>query len=333
MSDEQCRQVDYVPIDYDHWVQIIEDMEKAGILYVVLTGGEPLLYPCFEQLYLLLSKKGFMVTLKTNGYFVEKYRSLFTQFPPYHVYISIYGWSNQTYAAVTGMRNGFDEVIRAINFFSELKVPMHTTFVALQNNYFDKVGYDEFRQNGPPGIKWCVLTDIYPHVVNPCFSKALSYRLTPAERVAWESTFPFDMEQYRAVVKQLNTLRESVSENDLFEPGSGERNIKHCLDAQNSCFIGCDGKMRFCAMSRYCHAEPLSNGVINAWNKLRQLEDDVYLEPAKCSRCRIKSYCALSCPARCAVENSKDVPPEYVCEYAIMKWLFLTIMQAGKNGG
>ena len=36
----------------DEWLDIAEEMRKAGTLFLLLTGGEPLLYPDFKQLYL-----------------------------------------------------------------------------------------------------------------------------------------------------------------------------------------------------------------------------------------------------------------------------------------
>ena len=38
----------------DEWLDIAEKMRKAGTLFLLLTGGEPLLYPDFKQLYLKL---------------------------------------------------------------------------------------------------------------------------------------------------------------------------------------------------------------------------------------------------------------------------------------
>ena len=38
----------------EDWMRITEEMQKAGVVFMLLTGGEPLLYPGFRELYLKL---------------------------------------------------------------------------------------------------------------------------------------------------------------------------------------------------------------------------------------------------------------------------------------
>ena len=47
----------------DEWLQAAEEMRNAGTLFLLLTGGEPLLYPEFKQLYLKLKDLGFVIPL------------------------------------------------------------------------------------------------------------------------------------------------------------------------------------------------------------------------------------------------------------------------------
>ena len=42
-------------------------MARAGVLFLLLTGGEPLLVPGFKELYLALKAEGMVLTLNTNG--------------------------------------------------------------------------------------------------------------------------------------------------------------------------------------------------------------------------------------------------------------------------
>ena len=38
----------------DEWILLAQQMQKAGTLFLLLTGGEPLLFPDFKTLYLEL---------------------------------------------------------------------------------------------------------------------------------------------------------------------------------------------------------------------------------------------------------------------------------------
>lgn len=42
----------------DEWLEIGRQMKDAGVLFLLLTGGEPFLYPDFRRLYLELRKWG-----------------------------------------------------------------------------------------------------------------------------------------------------------------------------------------------------------------------------------------------------------------------------------
>ncbi len=56
----------------DEWLQIAGQMKKAGTLFMLLTGGEPLLYPDFRKLYLGLKKLGMIITINTNGTLIDE---------------------------------------------------------------------------------------------------------------------------------------------------------------------------------------------------------------------------------------------------------------------
>ena len=42
----------------DEWLEIGRQMKEAGVLFLLLTGGEPLLFPDFKRMYLELRKMG-----------------------------------------------------------------------------------------------------------------------------------------------------------------------------------------------------------------------------------------------------------------------------------
>ena len=42
-----------------------------GTLFILLTGGEPMLYPHFKELYTRLREMGFILTLNTNGTLID----------------------------------------------------------------------------------------------------------------------------------------------------------------------------------------------------------------------------------------------------------------------
>ena len=56
----------------DEWLALADQMKEAGTLFVLLTGGEPLLYPGFREVYLGLRKMGMILTVNTNGTLLDE---------------------------------------------------------------------------------------------------------------------------------------------------------------------------------------------------------------------------------------------------------------------
>lgn len=56
----------------EQWVEIAKEAHDAGMLYLLLTGGEPLLWPDFWVLYEQLIRMGFLVSINTNGSLIDE---------------------------------------------------------------------------------------------------------------------------------------------------------------------------------------------------------------------------------------------------------------------
>lgn len=96
------------------WIELIEQTIELGTYEVTLTGGEALLHPDFDEIFLFLEKKNVNITLKSNGLLLDDTRVAFLQ--EHYVsgiQISLYGSDNDSYEAVTGQRV-FNDVLNAI---------------------------------------------------------------------------------------------------------------------------------------------------------------------------------------------------------------------------
>ncbi len=60
MSREEMEEVGRLRT-MEEWTKTAEDMMRAGTLFVLLTGGEPLLYPHFRELYQKLRELGMII--------------------------------------------------------------------------------------------------------------------------------------------------------------------------------------------------------------------------------------------------------------------------------
>mgnify|MGYP002237461816 CR=1 FL=1 len=56
----------------EEWIKLAHQMKDAGTLFLLLTGGEPLLFPGFKEVYIELQKMGMILTINTNGTLIDE---------------------------------------------------------------------------------------------------------------------------------------------------------------------------------------------------------------------------------------------------------------------
>ena len=82
----------------DEWISLGQEMAKAGVLFLLLTGGEPLLFPDFRKLYTELKKMGIILTINTNGTLLdEDWADFFAAHKPRRINITLYGATDDAY--------------------------------------------------------------------------------------------------------------------------------------------------------------------------------------------------------------------------------------------
>ncbi|MGN0479535.1 MAG: radical SAM protein, partial [Hominenteromicrobium sp.] len=97
----------------DEWLKIADEAVQEGLLFLLLTGGEPLLYPEFPRLYAALAQKGIILSVNTNGTLIdEAYAELFSQYGCRRLNITLYGKDDATYAELCRNPKGFTQVMR-----------------------------------------------------------------------------------------------------------------------------------------------------------------------------------------------------------------------------
>ena len=104
----------------DEWITIGKQMVKSGVLFLLLTGGEPLLYPDFKKLYLELRKMGMILTINTNGTLIdEEWAAFFGKYKPRRINITLYGKDREAYEKLCHYPEGYNRTIRGVQMLKE----------------------------------------------------------------------------------------------------------------------------------------------------------------------------------------------------------------------
>ena len=93
------------------------------MLFLLLTGGEPFLYPEFRKLYMGLRKMGMILTINTNGTLIDEDLAAFLGAnKPRRVNITLYGTDEKAYAELCHYPGGFEKTMNGIRLLRKYGV-------------------------------------------------------------------------------------------------------------------------------------------------------------------------------------------------------------------
>ena len=317
MTDEQAAPYGRLRT-VEEWLDMAGQMRDAGVLNLILTGGECTTYPGFERLYEQLAQMGFRISIMTNaGAYTDSIREVFRRYPPSSAGITLYGGSNETYEAVTGDPKGFDRVVENIRFFQSIRVPVELNFTIIRQNIRDYPKVGELCQE--LGLSYTLITDITGHRHDASLSDALNSRLTPAERACVACYPPEEaaqaMEKARDLEKELVNFRVPEALEELPDPVSDS-----CIGSHTGCAIYWNGEMQTCiSLNGYQNVKPFEIGFEAAWAQLKARQNETFHRPDVCRVCNMAADCLHNCTGRrFEGTGSPHEPDSYTCQYTYL---------------
>lgn len=293
----------------DEWLSIAEQMQKAGTLFLLLTGGEPLIYPDFKKLYLGLKKLGFIITINTNGTLLnEEWADFFAENKPRRINITLYGSDDNAYKNLCNYPGGFEKTMNALKLLKERDVPAKISFSVTRAN----VAYLENIYRIGNELDVLVETNCYmmPALKERNLPISKQSRLEPEQAAAkrleimrYDRTPEMAYEYIDAVLKQ-------TEETDITHPDGIS-----CLAGNCGFTINWKGEMKPCVTFDEPAVSVFEVGFEEAWRQISQRTKEFRLNP-KCVNCNLRVVCP-TCVASAFLETgSYDGVPEYLCRYA-----------------
>lgn len=292
------------------WIALAEQMQKAGTLFVSLTGGEPLLYPDFKEVYLGLRSLGMIITINTNGTLIdEKWADFFAKNKPRRINITLYGADDEAYRKLCHYPNGFEKTLRGIWLLRTHGIDVKINGSIVKANHNDLRALVDFAKKLDTAV--VIETYMMPATRERTQPYNFQSRLKPEDAAArkleyiGETLYPEERkEQYKEMIKTVNDTpsREQI-------PGKME-----CQAGRVLFFINWQGYMRPCVMLTEPSIPVFEMEFNKAW---KQLQEGVakYRLSAMCHACTLRNICQTC--AACAYWETGDYQgtPEYMCRY------------------
>jgi len=138
-QDEQHRKRDQER-DTAAVMKSLGEWAEAGCLYLLITGGDPMMRKDFATVYRHARELGMLVTVFCDGILVtDPIIELFKEFPPRKVEVSIYGGTRETYETVTRVPGSHAAAWKGIRKLHEngIRIGLKTVLMTLNQHEQD----------------------------------------------------------------------------------------------------------------------------------------------------------------------------------------------------
>ncbi len=293
------------------WIQLAKEAYDAGMLFLLLTGGEIFYREDFREIYEEITQMGFIVSLYSNGSLInEKVINWLAKRPPSQIDITLYGASPETYKRVCGNANGFYKTLEGIKLLKDVGIEVQIRSTIIQENLADLEQMMEIAEGLE--LKLNIVDYISP---GREINNKDTGRLEPSQQAQllkrMDDYYSRTEPGYRT--EDLYEDKESYYEAlDCFKTFENQGPFP-CNSGKNSFFITWDGRMVPCPTLSRPYSEPLSQGFQKAW---KDLADKCLEVPTckTCEKCSLQENCS-ACPGRLLSETgSFEEPAPYLCE-------------------
>ncbi len=296
----------------EEWLKVGKQMQDAGVLFLLLTGGEPLLHPEFKDIYLALFKMGFFITINTNGTLIdEDMVAFFQKYKPRRINITLYGKDEDTYRNLCRNEYAYKKTINAIQLLKKagVQVQINISLVPeIRDQLLDL--YDIAHKLEVPAHTTGYMMPSQRERKRPFNQQS---RLEPRE-AARASMEALQMENNEvSFLKYVTEATESVDawEDDKYiypdTPG--------CYAGTCSFSIDWQGNLKPCTPISEPAVSVFDIDFLTAWNQIVNIARQFHL-PQECTKCRYRPTCQICRVSAFLETGSYEKAPEYMCNYA-----------------
>jgi radical SAM protein with 4Fe4S-binding SPASM domain len=306
MADREAANTE---LTFEEHCRILDELADAGCLWLLFSGGEIFARRDFLDIYTYAKKKGFLITLFTNGTMITpRIADYLAVWRPFSIEITLYGRTKATYERLTGIPGSYEKCLRGIQLLLDRKLPLALKSVAVTVNVHELYDMQAFADELGVSFK-------FDGMMNPridCSQSPLAVRLSPEDCVA------LDLDDERRVAEWKLVAKEYQGPAN---PPDRADELYHCGGGITSFAIDPQGGLSICVLSHVDKFDLRKGSVRDGWQGiLRQVRAKKITRPTKCTACELKSSLCGMCPANGELENhDAEAPVDFLCRVAHLR--------------
>lgn len=289
----------------EQWCRIIDQIVDEGCLWLLLTGGEPLIRPDFKAVYRHAKKKGLIITLFTNGTCIDqRVADFLADWRPCAIEITLYGRTEKTYEAVTKVAGSYNRCMEGVELLLERGLPLALKSTILSHNKHELWEMKSFAES--LGIRFRFDAVLIPRLDDK--HPVEEFRISPEEVVALDEA---DKDRLSKWLDFSARFQGPFPQSDLvFQCGAG----------MQSFHVDSAGRLTPCIMTRSRFYELTKGTFREGWHTFvgnvinERIEGD-----GPCRNCPLAFVCD-NCPGWAELAQGKNAHPvDYLCRIAHLR--------------
>jgi radical SAM protein with 4Fe4S-binding SPASM domain len=292
-------------LDRDEWADLLDQLASAGCVWLLLTGGEPLLHRDFPEIYAAAIRKGFLITLFTNATLLNRsVADCIAEQPPVSIEVTCYGSTAATYERITGVRGSHARFLQGLDLLLERDLAVKLKTMVMTLNRHELPDMKSFAEQRGLDFRF-----------DPIVNLRLDGDIAPAEfRIPPSEVVSLDMSDSRRMAGWMKFCGErlgAIPDNDyLFECGAGLRDFH--IDAY--------GRLSACMMARRPIYDLRRGSFREGWTEfLPAVRAQRRTRHERCRACELRDLCE-NCPGVAMIEvGDPELPVPYLCEVAHLR--------------
>ena len=300
----------------EQWLEIARKARDMGLMFLLLTGGEPFLREDFPYLYEQLIKMGFVVSINSNAsLYNDTLSELFRKYPPSRINVTLYGASEETYSGLCG-NPSFEKVILNLKRMKADGLQVRLNVSLTPYNYHDMERIDAISRE--LNLQTKASAYMYPPARVDGSIGENEARFTPDEAGKAIAKWYSLRESRETFIQRANAIKQgtaSEAEDNCADP---ESSGVQCRAGRSSFWITWDGRMMPCGTMSVESTDVVERGFEQAWRDTMQRTSKIRL-PIECAACSNRKHCGV-CASICKCESGEfNIKPAYVCAMADAK--------------
>lgn len=309
--EEAAKEGGILPVDW--WIETARQAKEEGLLYPLLTGGEPFLYPGIRRLLKELDLMGMFVTINTNASLItEEVIEWLKETPPRRLNITLYGASDESYRLLCGDSKGFTKVRHAVQLLKQAGISYRFNCSITPQNKHEMKEIIEYGKSVDTPVK--IATYMFPPIrrINDTFG--INERMTPEECGYQKVLADYLQLSRESFERSAKYYCQFIPLNKIDFSGLRANSGEHmkCLAGKCSYWVDWKGNMSACGMMDRPNVSLKEKSFNEAWKEIVDYADKLMCRSI-CAGCPNNKICHTCITMVYTETGDKDGKPEYFC--------------------